>query len=358
MEHSKLAPSSASRRLACPGSRSLEQRYPQLVSSSSSIEGTAAHWVAQQFLEHGSCAFDKTPDGELITPEMLEGADLYEHTVKHVSTTGLHIEERVSISTVHPDCWGTPDCWTVVGDNLTVFDYKFGHGYIEVFENWQLLEYAAGIISGLDNIATITMTIVQPRCYCPEGPVRSWVISAEELNGYIEKLRVSEAKSMEESALCVPGPECCHCRGRHACSALQNSAATFSDMSGGNTPHELDSRQTAWEIKYLRKAAAIIDARLTALEEQAKYLISRGDYVPGFKLEPASSREYWTKDVIEVITLGEMMGIDLSKPQDVITPTQARKLGLPDDVISSYAQRVAGKLKLVEDKNARKIFKK
>jgi len=358
MPHAKLAPSSAARRVACPGSRALEARYPELTASPESIEGTAAHWVAQQYLTQGYCVCDFTPSGEPITKEMREGADLYEHEIRHAAgDSRLHIEERTSISNIHSDCWGTPDCWFITDNILHVFDYKFGHGFVEVFENWQLLEYAAGI-SQINPFSKVTMTIVQPRCYTREGPVRSWTISVAELFTYIDRLQKTEAAAMQEDAACIPTPECSHCAGRHACAALQRTAGKFIDVSLQSSAWELDSRQTGWELKQLRHAATMIEARMTGLEEQARSMITRGESVPGFKLEAGQGREHWTRPVQEVIMLGEMMDLNLSKPQDVITPVQARKLGLPDDISATYSQKIPGKLKLVEDNSAQKVFRK
>ena len=361
MLHAKLAPSSAARRVLCPGSRALEARYPETVESPSAREGHAAHWVAQQYLLCNYSLPAIAPNGEPITDEMLDGADLYEHEIKWApknATTGLHIEERTDISIVHADCWGTPDCWFIIDSHLHIFDYKFGHGFVEVFENWQLLEYAAGVAFAQEAVTKVTMTIIQPRCYTKEGPIRSWTINAAELLRYTETLRAAEARASEPEAICTPNPECKNCLGRHACTALQRTAGKFADLSSENLSYELDSRQTAWELKYLRHAAAMIDARMTGLEEQAKSMIMRGESVPGFKLESGQGREHWAKDKAEVVTLGEIMGLNLAKPQDVITPAQARKLGLPDDILASYSQRIPGKLKLIEDNSAAKVFRK
>jgi|ERR1700728_1292312 len=358
MLHAKLAPSSASRRASCPGSRALEAQYPEASISQSSREGTAAHFAAQQFLLHGYCIEITDLSGEPITKEMLDGADLYEHEVKGKAQKNiLHIEEKVDISIIHPECWGTPDCWTLVDNHLHIFDYKFGHGFIEVFENWQLLEYAAGI-SQLVSFEKVTMTIVQPRSYTREGPIRSWTIDAADLSGYMDKLRNIEFRAMEPEAVCIPSPECMHCTGRHACTALQKTTGRFMDVALASLAWDLDSRQTAWELKHLRSAAQLIEARMTGLEEQAKSMILRGEYLPGFKLEPGQGREHWTKETAEVITLGELMGLNLSKPSEVITPAQARKIGIHEDILAQYSQRIPGKLKLVEDNSAAKVFRK
>jgi hypothetical protein len=53
----------------------------------------------------------------------------------------------------------------------------------------------------------------------------------------------------------------------------------------------------------------------------------------------------WTKPDGEVLALGELLGLTLSKP---MTPTQAGKAGLPKDILAAYAARSAGSLKLTK----------
>ena len=71
------------------------------------------------------------------------------------SVSHYKIEERVAIPAVHANNWGTPDTW-IFGHNATsgrarlvVIDYKFGHEFVEVFENWQLVDYLFGILQEL-----------------------------------------------------------------------------------------------------------------------------------------------------------------------------------------------------------------
>ena len=379
-EHSKLPPSSASRRVACAGSRALEELYPEDEESPHAREGHAAHWLAAKVLHwkletHGQGIFPSfnmpshDPDGEPIDKEMIEGAKLY---AKHIldtfqGTAGtIHIEERVDISTIHPDCWGTPDAWMITGDRrqLHIWDYKYGHKFVEVFENWQLIEYTAGImqhmeVNGIeDQYLTVHFHIVQPRSYDRDGPIRVWRILGSDLRPYFNVLRHKEIEAMEPQAVCKPSPECTYCTGRHACAVLQRSSMDAADMALMNVPLELSPAATGQELRMLRYAANLLDARVTGLEEQALAMIKRGDRVPFFKVEQTMGRERWAKDASEVIMLGELMGVCLKKPSEAITPKQAIDAGMPAEVIKAYTERKPGALKLVveNEDNARKIF--
>lgn len=377
-KHSKLPPSSAGRRVACPGSRALEEKYPENEESPHALEGHAAHWVASSYLYSQIMDMEpewwrrtnaKTPNGEIITSEMYEGAELYVDHIFQVGEItedgpGLHIEQRIDIPTIHPDCWGTPDCWLYTGSELHIWDYKFGHGFVEVFENWQLMEYAAGILDKLqvDGIADqhlwVSLHIVQPRSYNRSGPIRTWRIHASTLRPYFNILRRKELEAAEEYALCTPNPECSYCTGRHACEALQRSSLSAVDASVMNIALQLPPEQTGNELRYLRHAAALLDARITGLTEEATAMISRGDRVPFFKLEKGNGRDRWKKEPNEIIAMGELLGHNLAKPAEVITPKQAIKLGLPEDVINSYYEKTHGSMKLIEDdgQEAKKLF--
>ena len=350
-----MNPSNANRRVACPGSRALEEAYPVKQESPSIKEGIAAHWVAVQVLKGNHKLGLYAPNGEPITKEMLEGADLYYDSVNAMRPVALFIEQILDISNIIPGLIGAPDAWANIDNHIYIWDYKFGHSYIDVFENWQLLEYAAGILKD-DTYKDVTMTIVQPRCYTPEGPVRSWTISANQMREYVTLLQEAEALAQSSLAYQLPNSTCNHCSGRHACQTLQQSALTAIDVTMDNSPWELSPNSTGNELRYLKRAADLLDARITGLSEQAKSMITRGEFVPGFKLESGSGREKWSKSIDEIMTLGELFDLDLTKPTEPITPSQARKLGIDEKVIEGYTQRTPGALKLVEAKDSKKIF--
>lgn len=81
--HARLAPSSAARIVACPGSRKLEAMFPQ-EETIESREGDAAHWAAAQMLAGVAVSIGMAAsNGVLLTDEMIEGAEMYaEHILK------------------------------------------------------------------------------------------------------------------------------------------------------------------------------------------------------------------------------------------------------------------------------------
>ena len=358
MKHSKLPPSSAERRVACPGSRALEEKYPA-EESPSAQEGHAAHWVlAARLSKHTGTPAVGTfaPNGVMITEEMIQGAVLAEAFIRSLAAVPLHegVEETLDISFIHPECWGTCDYWCLdIGrSNLHIVDYKFGHMVVEPFENWQLIAYAAGVLHIPSITAkTVHLHIVQPRAYHPTGKsIRTWSIEFPQLQVYWEKLRRTEMFAMQPNAPLKPSSQCQFCSARHACDALQRRVLAHLDSDVYSAEHELTPEQLGNELRMLLRAQTVLDARITGLKQQALSLIKQGQRVNWFRAEPTRGREKWKKSVEEVITLGKLWGIELAKPIECITPKQAVDAGLPRDIMAEYSETQSGEIKLVEDK--------
>lgn len=355
MKHSKLAPSSAERRMACPGSRALEEKYPS-IESPSAQEGTAAHWVLSDLLsKHLMTHVDAfAPNGVMVTGEMIHGAMLAEAFIRSLTGAPLRegIEEVLDISFIHPECWGTCDYWCVDENNLHVVDYKFGHRIIEPFENWQLIAYAAGILH-LPGVTakTIHLHIVQPRAYHPTGKsIRTWKIEFPQLQIYWDKLRRAELFAMQPNAPLKPSTQCQFCSARHACDALQRRTLAHLDSDVYSGEHELTPEQLGNELRMLLRAQGLLDSRITGLQQQALSLIKQGQRVNWFRAEQTQGREKWKKSVEEITTLGELWGLKLAKPAECITPKQAVEIGLPRDIMAEYSETQSGEIKLLEDK--------
>lgn len=368
--HSILAPSALAVIMVCSGSVQIARLYPEDKDSQAAREGTASHWVASEGLEGRPVDVGHTaPNGVMLDADMVEGAEMYITAVREYVPIGGQVEQRVDIRRVHPLMWGTPDFWHYdpVQRTLYVFDYKFGHRFVEVFENWQLIAYAAGILDMLaldDRETAVHFGIVQPRAFHRDGPVRTWRVRAVDLRPLINRIaNAAEAAvrsdgSFHPEAKCVVNPGCRDCTGRRACPALQASTLAAIDFAGAPVPFDLPPAAVGTELRMIQHAIAQLEARASGLEEQARSSMLGGVDVPWFRLESTQSREKWFKPAREVIALGQLLGLALEKPPEAITPTQARKLGLSDDIIKAYAGRTTGEMKLVPDDGtkARKVF--
>lgn len=359
--HSIFPPSSAERWVECHGSIALEAMFPDLSDPEDSLEGEAAHWVAAEYLLHRQQTAGPTaPNGVVITEEMREGAALWYETV-YARFIPPEVEQRVAIPAIHADCFGTPDAWTWDGIKrvLRVFDYKFGHLRVEAFQNWQLICYAAGILDRLElmpierDAVWIEFHVVQPRNYQRPGPVRTWHCKGSDLRPFINRLRYAAEVAFLESAQVKTGPWCLHCRGRHSCTAAANAAAAGLDYVDTVRTIELTPAALGLELRTLARAQEAIEARLTGLQELATARIKEGATVPGWTLETTYGRAKWKAPAAEVAALGELMGLNLVKPLECITPNQAeaqaKKKGIDGAVIRAYTETPNTGLKLASD---------
>lgn len=382
-DHAPLAPSSAhiwAPPEGCRASVALQAAYPSPEDSPEAREGTAAHWYVAELLNGRDVALGAVaPNGHPIDAEMIDCAQSIlvdiRDTMLSSPPAALRVEEKVFATSVHPNAnFGTPDAYLMDRQNrrLHIWDYKYGHRFVDALGNWQLLNYAIGIFDGegfspdvpYDHPNSwwgwkVTFSIAQPRNYHAVGPVRYWELSGERIaQDYLPVLRKAAFEAMAPGALYRTGGHCRDCSGRHACPALQRSAGIAMDVSLQAQPVDLPPPAIGLELRQIDDAINRLKARQTGLEEQALSLIRGGTGVPFFTTEYASGREAWVTPPEEVFALGTMFGVDLRKPPEPITPGQARKAGVDATVISAYARKPMGALRLkrVNDDAAKLAF--
>lgn len=366
--HSFLPPSGASAWSRCSLWPSMNRDFPQS-DSPESIEGTAAHWVATEAVEGRHYSEGHTaPNGVVVTGEMLDGAELVCDTVAaRMPGYKLHIEEKVLVSEIHPDCFGTPDIWGRTGatKHIEIVDYKFGHGFVDEYFNLQGLLYLAGIlqkefdIKKLDPDISVSFTVIQPRCYHRGEPVRTHNFTVREIPPYMVQLRDAATAATQPNPAATTNPDCKYCPGRHACSALQLAAYSDAEFSNNRQPHNLTPQAAALELRMLERAYDRLGARVDGLKELTLANIKAGAPIPYYRAEASKGRQQWNRPIEQVITVGRLLGKDLSKP-GVVTPLQAKKVGIDESVIIAYSAITPGAIKLVAENNsdARRVFGK
>lgn len=362
--HAPFAPSGLARVVACPGSYQLirNARAAGLTldedDTDASREGTAAHEVAARLARDGELmqVGQLTSSGVVVTDEMVEGAEMWAEAIG--ATSGGDFEKQIECMYVHRDCWGTPDyAHGPAAGVLYVSDYKFGHRYVDAFENWQLITYAIGRMPSYLPTVRVVLQIVQPRSYHRDGPVREWVLSGAELRDYAGILHTACAAAEQPDAVCITGPQCYQCPARHVCEAALHMEQSALYLSGSTIPLDASVDAKAVRLHQIRRAADHLKQMESGITEDLTAAVHRGISVPGFSLQASAGREKWTHDVAEVVALGAVMGVDMSKP-GCITPNQARKAGLPAEIVVAYSERSAGSVSLVEDdgRMVRRVF--
>lgn len=348
--HSKLPPSSAARRVMCPGSRYMESLYPR-EQTEQSKEGELAHQVCADLLNGANIC-----KGEGVEDKMLQDCKMYSNYVLNLYEYPalLHVEKKIDLSMIHKDCWGTADAWFVVDKTLHMFDFKYGFRPVEVYENWQMIEYAAGVIEEYEKAV---FHIVQPRAPHVDGPIRTWEVHIFELVDYWDMLERVEHEAAQDKAPLRTSSACVNCMARHACTILQKTVLNQLDAMTYREPTNLTDEQLGNELRLLQNTQMLMDARITGLEEEALAKLKAGNRIPHYELGEVQSREKWTCDPSQ---LGELFGVEVRKPVEVefITPKQAIKAGIPAKVVRQYSDTPKGakKLQAIDEKKIRKIF--
>jgi len=372
--HSILPPSGAAAWKLCGLWVAMNQAYPQ-PDTPESLEGNAAHWVFAEMLAGRPVSEGmQAPNGVFITDEMIEGGELVVDTVRArmpVERFGPpRVEEPVAIPRIHAQCWGTPDIWAFSAAPLVleVVDYKFGHRFVDEYENDQGIAYTAGIIDHLaelmqkgagllDQVIKVNFTVIQPRCFYKGAPVRTWTVMASDLRGHINQLAGAAELALMPNPPAVTNAECRDCPGRHACPALQKAAYHDAEFAVKSSPVELPPAAASLELRMMECALERLQARVEGMREAVATYIRQGHSVPFHRAEQGYGRQQWTMPTEQVLAMGQLMGVDLSKP-GVKTPKQAIKSGVDEAVIKAYSVTPLGSLKLVPDNpaDARRVF--
>ena len=359
----------------------MSQTYPDLDESQDSKDGTASHECGANLIPLMSCGTayklsdfvgTTASNGVVMTEAMVEGAELYARDVAAVMGTidlgpgaAFGIESRVYATRIHPESWGTPDAWVYdrIRRILYVWDYKFGRRYIDEYENWQLINYAAGILDKLgingaeDQNVVVKMRVIQPRAYGPRGSIREWSVKACDLRGHFNTLRQNAEIALSDKAEFKSGPHCRDCPGRHACDAALQGGWQLYEASTAPIPQELDPLQLGTQLDLVRRAIQQLEYLETGYAAQVEHIVRKSGRVPGYGVETTFGRLAWAKPLKEVVAMGLMFDHDLIK-EECITPTKAIELGIDAAIVNGYStKRTTGvKVKRINENDIKRLF--
>lgn len=384
MSHAILAPSSAPVWGYCAGSVRAQQGRPN-PETPQSREGTAAHWVMAEVLlnfkhaDRGSLLasdyLGKTaPNGVVIDDKMAEGAqviidDVLRVCQRHGALQAMLVEHRVAMPRIHPENWGTLDVAVPLLEQgyLYLWDYKHGHREVDAEGNEQLIDYVAGLVEdlaingALDQHITVCIRIVQPFAYKANGPVSEWVVRLSDLRGAFNLLHAKAHEAMSASPTLTTGLHCRDCLAVGGCSAARGLAYNLIDLV--NAPYAMDAMTAAdkaAERLVLREGKAVLDARLEAIEEDLRHLVTNGDTSAGLVLESRAGRlEFAVPDAVALAFAGQF-GVDINKP-GVVTPTQAVQKAPAairpafEQALKAITRRPAGALNLIPATGSRTL---
>jgi len=321
--HSKLGASSYDRWGECPGSVAASEGIPN-ESSIYAEEGTLAHdWAA--FLLTGK----NKPQKEL-TDEMADAINVYAVHIGELRARNPSfesVEQRLDLSEYHPALFGTADYVAYFADTKTlhVVDYKHGRGIpVEVLGSRQLRYYGLGALHmNKFPIECVTLTIVQPRCYHPDGPVRSWVLDAVDMLDFAADLIDDARKTEDPNAPLVPGDHCRFCPAQPTCKAIESQALVSAQASFTNV-ERFDPRKLAETLTLIPR----IKAWCESVNEFAHQQASLGHEIPGFKLVDKRANRRWA-DGVSANDLAEVFAKPVKNfygEPKLLSPAQVEKI--------------------------------
>lgn len=322
--HSKLGASSYERWGACPGSVNLSEGIEK-VESSYAAEGTFGHDIAAHFLISGAWKID-----EKCTPEMQSHLEVYINEVCRLRLIGPDfefIEQKFDLSKYFPNLFGTGDYVCYFGDTKTlhVLDLKYGAGVpVEVKANKQLLYYAVGALhENKVPIEKVVLTIVQPRAFHKDGPVRHYECTPMEVLEYIADLVDDAKKTTEENAPLNAGEHCRWCPARGICPERKKIAIVEAQKAFAPT-----LKYDPVELSRTLSVLDHIESWASGVREFAYREAMAGRIPPGFKLVDKRASRKWRDNVhldTLVKTFGKRQSDFLTSPE-VISVAQAEKV--------------------------------
>jgi hypothetical protein len=366
MSHSEIAPSAAQRWVKCAASVPACRNLPD-DESDAAREGTAAHEIGEKLLKgeiksRGDIVGQVCENGVVYNDEMFDAAEIYYNECSILNYLAFYdyfgIESKIKAPLIHEKSHGTIDFWFYNQESKTLFliDFKYGFVPVSPVDNWQLTNYAAGF-DHLD-IEKVIFKIVQPRAYGFE-PVRTWSTTWQDLTPFFDQLKYSAINAFSPEPKATSGEHCKNCANLIYCEAARLSMFASLDFIGHRS-NVITSDNIALnaELIELKKAQNIVEMMLEAKEAEALERLQKGENISGFEIGHARGSTKWTQSGEQVLKMAKICDVDISRPAQPLTPLQAIKAGLNEDVVKSMSEKTTGaiKLKRVDIKRTKEIL--
>lgn len=355
------------RLMACNGSRLMENaRLSITVDDSDRQEGIAAHWLIEQVFSQQRTLDElidrQAPNGVFITAEMVENVTPY---LEHIAGKGA-IEHVTSFIGGGNNPWavnGRADHVSDGGGIVTVTDFKYGWSIVEPENNWTLIAHAIGYCLDLvqncslnleRDVKTVEFIIHQPRPYHPLGRVRSHSITVQQLVEYHKQL---DATLSNPTDTLNTGQHCKRCPAMVSCPAFSKAQMNAIDASERAFNDDVDNNSLAFLLDNIKRAQDVLKQAYEAYSDLTTHRLREGQSIPNYSVQTELTNRQW-KDFVTPDVVLMMTGKDITK-KGLPTPAQAKKAGVPEEVVESLCERRSKGFKLVRidtDKLAKKLF--
>lgn len=351
----RLHPSNAHLWVPCPGYPTIRGDIEPLKREDHDNRardmGIKAHLRAADYLRGKGWNVDE------LDSDYQECVKTYVDHVQAISTGDVRgEEEKLACPLVQTDPHEMPRAivdayhYDEITRELAVWELKTGVAAIEAEGNYQGAIYLDALVETC-NLSPLfyKFFVVQPRAYHPDGPIRQWSPTTDELTAVCNKIRTA-AMATANDPVCKPGPHCKQCDCRHACEALRKAVELSNHLVYDTTVYDQDMQTASLEWIMLKRSMEILKARLTGIEAQIKHHAIEGQVSQHLTVEPSTTAPKWTHDPATITSLCDLNGVDVRKPLTVKTPLQAIAAGMPEEVVTAWSRRQAGPLKIKEIK--------
>lgn len=369
-EHTRLSFSKAHQYLECEGSVYYAEKYPEVRKSEHAEEGTLAHSCAEAILTDVLIK-DKSLVVAFEEQKARMDAEMSSHVLNYCTEViqlvaqlrpeKIAVEKKLTFSK-ELELVGTADvallCRSVSGQKVgVVVDLKYGQGVaVDVLGNPQLAGYAVALdaTEGWGEVHRAVVFIYQPRCEHPEGALRSWRLSREDLDYW--KGRFLEAaprvlKAVESGTPVMnAGDHCRWCRGQAVCEEyakkMRGNGAEFLPLPSEPGPVDLPlspEKLTARQLQRLIEKRSEIESFLKRVEEFATERLLAGQTIEGLKLVRGRSLRKWSGNEDDIANNLISRGVKEPWTQKLIGIGEAEKLlgkGKIDDLTEKPDGRI------------------
>jgi hypothetical protein len=367
-----LPPSKAHIWSNCPGWTLMTYSQGEREPSTDQIEGRQSRIVAEAMVKSYARAGVEFPQGDIMD-DCYGSAKMYADHVRSVMIErrivggdDFGVEQDIPCPSISKHTRGRFNCAILDRRNneLFLWVYRYTHRAESEIENPRAICYISGLLDAYcidgkkDQSLNVTVTVVQPRCFTVE-PIRQWKFKAHEIRGPVNKLREAAIKAMAPNAVCRSGGYCPTCDSRFTCNTAFESGLVQYEASMAPNMEVLDAAEVARRYLIVERAYEQISTLHKAYTQRVESMSRSGERLPGLSVERSLAARSWKCPAEEIIGLGVMLGKDIKKPDAPVTPAQALKMGMPEDLINQFTERLPGGLKIVPEEKSRNssVFK-
>ena len=294
--HSPTGGSRAAQFIACPGSVALFKLFQEEYDRDDPdyrVDGVAAHEVAAECLRTGRDAWEFVGDYPRFDAEHASAVQFYVDLVrKEAGSFKPYVEQTYGEG---EEVAGTLDAWWPASLGLCLVgiirDYKHGVGIaVDAVNNIQLLYYAELVRRANPLLEGFDLGIVQPRAFHPDGPVRTWRVTAAYVKQWAEEVLLPAIERTKHDVRFIPGSHCQLCPRKLVCPALVGMSKAVA-LSPEGTAHiqAMTDEQLGYEFQLTKPA----ELYFKAVASEAMKRTFAGATIPGVKTVKKKADRVW-----------------------------------------------------------------